>query len=355
MIPAPGEGALLSDPVFDLFDVREIKDEMEASRQVERGRLVAALTIPSEFSQSLAESESSWLDLYVNGRYEMSGIAVESVVETLSNLLSTGEITLRTAAMGVLPYARTKELLESGKLDEALMDLARRAIEPAASPIAIERSATGVWSARIAWRRYLAAAIAVLFAGFMALAGSASLFGEKTQGTLRRMQMTLAGRWTILGGKGLGWYLSGLSQISLLAGGVLALERIVAGGGAGHRSSGALGYVLLMLVIPLAATGVAAAIAALADSYSRAIARGGAALVVMGLVGGVFFPVSLLPAPLRWISRATYPYWAMDAYVRLATGAEVASVLPHVLALGTIGILGLVAGGCLLQFRSTEQ
>jgi hypothetical protein len=104
-IPAPDEPALLSDPLFELFAVRQIEDETQARRLVERGKLVAALLIPPDFSEALATTESAMVKVYIDGREETRGVAFQSVVETLANMISAGEVTIRIppheSAMGI--------------------------------------------------------------------------------------------------------------------------------------------------------------------------------------------------------------------------------------------------------------
>jgi ABC-type multidrug transport system permease subunit len=71
----------------------------------------------------------------------------------------------------------------------------------------------------------------------------------------------------------------------------------------------------------------------------------------MGLVGGVFFPVEMFPRPFDLLSRATFHYWAMDGYLKLALGNGALSVLPHALILTAMGLVFFAAGNWLLRRR----
>jgi ABC-2 type transport system permease protein len=161
----------------------------------------------------------------------------------------------------------------------------------------------------------------------------------------------------ILGGKILGTYLATLIQLGVLVGGLAALEWML-GGNAGDGLKTAsplgidpLGLMVLILAVTAAATGVGAAIAGLAGTYTQAANYGRAFLVLMGLAGGIFFPVELFPPPLDLLSRVTFQYWAMAGYMKLALGSGVAGILPHSLILTAMAIVFFAMGSRLLKRR----
>jgi len=69
------------------------------------------------------------------------------------------------------------------------------------------------------------------------------------------------------------------------------------------------------------------------------------------LVGGIFFPVELFPPAFQWVPRLTFHYWAMDGYLKLARGAGLGDLVPHLLVLGSMAALGLALGHCCLARR----
>ena len=350
MIPAPNESAPLSDPLFELFTVQEIEDETLARRLVEREKLIAALFIPTDFSDALA-TESAAVKVYINGRDSVKGVAFKSVVETLANMISTGEITVRTTIEGLAQDPRARAQLESGKLNETIADLALTAAMPESNPIKVRRISNVGQSAQVELTHYLAAAIAVLFTGFWGLIGSATLWQEKAQWTLQRMHITPTRPGIILAGKTLGIYLGSLIQMVALVGGMAAMEWILSRGPSQGPKMDLLGLSVLILAVLMAATGVGVTIAGFARTYAQAANHGRAILLLMGLAGGVFFPVELFPRPLQALSRVTYHYWAMDGYLKLALGGGAISILPHVLILGVMGLLFFTIGGRFLRRR----
>lgn len=316
MIPDPAQAALPAELRMRPFAIREVADETRARRLVRRKRLFAALIIPPDFSEALT-MERATVEVTIVGRENILGMAFKSVVETLANMISTGEVTVRTTIEGLLGDPSTRTQMQFGMLDDALANVGRAASSPESYPIQIRRVPPVAPPARIRLAHYLAASIAVMFIGFTALMVSATLFQDKTQGTLQRMSITPTRPEVILGGKILGTYLATLIQLAVLVGGMAALEGML-GGRAGDGLKAAspvgidlLGLTVLILAAAAAATGVGATIAGLAGTYSQAANYGRAFLVVMGLAGGIFFPVELFPPPLDLLSRLTFQYWAM--------------------------------------------
>jgi ABC-2 type transport system permease protein len=342
--------ALPDDLNFELFTLREIEDEARARRMVEREKLIAALFIPPDFSQALA-NERATIRMYINDRYMFRGVAFEGVVETLANMISTGEVTVRATVKGLMGQPGMRAQLESGELDETLADLALTAAMPESNPIKVHLASNVSQPAQIELTHYLAAAIAILFSGYTALLGSASLLQEKAQWTLQRMVITPTRPGIILGGKALGTYLKGLIQMGALVGGMTAMEWMLSSGPSQAPKINLLGLFLLILVVVAAATGFGVAVAGFARTYAQAASYGAGILLLMALAGGVFFPVGLFPQPMQAVSRLTFHYWAMDGYLRLAFGGSATSILPHIVILGAMGLLLVTIGGWLMRRR----
>ena len=348
MTSDPTRPALPADLHLAPFVVREVADEMRARRLVEREELVAALLIPPDFSEALA-TEHATVEVYINSRENVLGVAFKSIVETLANMISSGQVTVRTTVQGLLsnPYTRTQ--LQTGKLDDTMADLVLAAVLPESNPIQIQRTPPVSQPPQIKLAHYLAATIAIMFVSFTALMVSATLFHDKAQWTLQRMYITPTQPAIILAGKILGTYLTALIQMSVLVGGMAALEWMLGTGAS--LSVDLLGLTMLILAVVAAATGVGVAIAGLAGTYTQAANYGRAFLVLMGLAGGIFFPVELFPQPLDLLSRVTFQYWAMAGYMKLALGGGITSILPHSLILIAMGVLFFAVGSRLLKHR----
>jgi ABC-2 type transport system permease protein len=289
--------------------------------------------------------------VYVYGGEDLVGGAFAVVVETLADALASGEIAVRTTVSALQKQPRTRALLRAGALNDALADLAVTAVLPTSNPVRIRRVALEGQPPGISLAHYVAVAIAIMFSGLTALLGCASLYQEKAQRTLQRTYLTPTPPWVVLGAQALATYALGVAQMLVLVGSLAALEAAAGHGQARVGRLDLLGLGGLALAEVAAATGLGVVIAGLCGSYARAANYGRAALVLMGLVGGIFFPANLLPAPWTWLSRALYQYWAMDGYLRLARGGEAASVLMHMLVMAGMGALFLAIGSALVRRR----
>ena len=361
LAPHPEAVVLRDDLHFSLFSVRPVTDETQALRLLEQEKLVAVLFIPPDFSEVVIEERAA-VRVYTNDRYIFRGIAFQSAVETLANLIASGEVTVRTTVSGLSRSPHTRALLRSGLLNDALADLVRRAVLPDANPIQVQRAIPPAVLSKEGWgddlAHYLAAAIAVFFSGYTALVASAWLLQEKEQGTWQRTLITPVPPGILLAGKALGIYLKVLIQLSVLFGSVLVMEWLLSGSPPSPLTKGDEGEMLegweLALLIPAvaaAAAGIGMTIAGFAGTHIQAANYGRAVLLLMGLAGGSFFPVELFPEPVQALSRLTYHFWAMDGYSRLALGGSAVAIWPHVLVLTAMGLLFSAVGGWFLHRR----
>ncbi len=346
---------LRSDTRFDLLSVQEMDSEIQARRLVRQGKLVAALLIPSDFSAAWS-TERGTLEVYVNDVYDFRGEAFTSLIETLDRRAAAAEATLYTTVKALAQHPRARADLKVGALDKALADLALTAALPESNPINIKRIQAIPPAPQVRLTHYLAAALAISFTSFTALMGSASLLEEKSGWTLQRMYVTPTRPWIVLGGKTLGTYLNSLIQMAAMVGGVAALERIrfdtaTLGSSADQGTVGMLSLTLIILAAVAAATGLGVTVASLARTYVQAATYGRAVVLLMGLIGGIFLPVALLPGPFDLISRLTYHYWAMDGFLRAAVGRSVVSILPHVSILWVMASSFFIIGSLLLKRR----
>jgi ABC-2 type transport system permease protein len=336
------------DLPLELFAVREIGDEEQALRMVQRNQLAAALIIPADFSESLAAGAARVV-VCVSARESIVGGSFKSVVETVSAAISSVEATVHTAVAALAQEPSTRAQLEAGQLDEAIATAALTAVDPANARVRVERSTPPQQGPQLRLAHYLAAAIAVLFVGFMTLMTAAALYQEQAQWTLQRVHITPVRPGMVVLGKALGAWLVGLLQIGVLIGGIAAFDALAPNGSTSGPTISPTGLLLLAVGVATAATGLAVAIAGLFRSYAQAANYGRAILILMGLAGGVFYPSSLLPRPISLAARITYQYWAMDAYQQLAQGGGAWAILPHLAMLVLLGGLAFAAG-C-LQLR----
>jgi ABC-2 type transport system permease protein len=340
-------GADSPEPYARLFTARTLADPARAQRLVSQGQLIAALVVPPDFSRALADEEAV-LHVYVDGGDEILGAAFGSAVDTYAGLISVGEVAVRTTTEVLRQNPALRARLQAGEFDEALADLAVQAAKPETNPVQIVSAARPAQGVGVRLTHYFAATIAIVLVGLFTLMSSASLYQEKTRGTLRRAYASPTRPGTIVWGKTVAGWLGGLLLMAVLIAGMAAIE-VLLGTGRDDPPPDAAGLALLAAATVTAATGFGVAVAGLCRTYAQVAGYGRALVIVMGLVGGIFFPVALLPAPLRLVSRLTYQYWAMDGYLKLALGGGTGDVLLPAAVLVAIGVLGTAVGSVLLR------
>lgn len=335
---------------FPIFAGRAVADEAAARRLLAGGRLYAALIIPPDFSEALAQ-ERATVYVLVGGHDPALAGAFVAAVETVAQSIALGEVTIRTAANGLLAHGRTRAQLSAGRFDAALTDLALAALQPSAQPVQIERRPGPNRPPPIRLTHYLAVAIALTMLGLTSLLISATVFQEQAQWTLQRSLMTPTPPAIILLGKTAGAFATGLVQVLALIGGLALLEWALHGVDAAGARLAPLGLSGLILAALIAVTGYGLLIAGLTRSYPQTLYLGGALLIVSGLVGGIFFPTEQLPPALQGLARASYQFWAMDAYLRLARGADGRAIWPNLAALVGFGLATAALGQALIRRR----
>ncbi len=347
----PSEPAVSHSEPFDLLDVRRISSEREARQLVRQEGLVAAVLIPPDFSASWSTGRSP-MEIYLNDTYDFRGEAFACMIEALGQRLRTAEAAVYATVEGLAQHPHSRARLREGVLDEFVAEVAFKGASPESNPVKIKRLLVGPPAPQVRLTHYLAAALGISFTGLTALMGSASLLEEEASWTLQRMQVTPTWPGVVLGGKTLGTFLNGTVQMVAMIGGVALWERWQ-GGSPGGASVCGLSLVLLTGATVASATGLGVTIAGLANSYVQAANYGRAVVLLSGLLGGIFLPVSLLPRPLDTASKLTFQYWAMDGFLKAANGGSPASLLPHLSILLAMASLSFLVGGMLLRRRTT--
>ncbi|GAA3383569.1 hypothetical protein GCM10020369_09900 [Cryptosporangium minutisporangium] len=184
---------------------------------------------------------------------------------------------------------------------------------------------------------YMAAAMAILFLFFSVQAGVSTLIDERTAGTLPRLLALPIPRWSILASKALTSVVIGVAGTAVL---VLATSVLM-----GADWGNPFGVALLVVAGVLAATGITAAVVATARTAEQAGSRQAVVAILLGMLGGVFFPVSQLGGTVTALSLLTPHAWFLRGLGDLAGEGGALAALP---AAAVLTAFGLVTGGVAL-------
>jgi len=166
------------------------------------------------------------------------------------------------------------------------------------------------------------AGMAVFFLLFTAQVGLLSLLEERRDGTLARILSTPTRPGQVLAAKCLVSVLLGLASLAVL----IVAGRYILGAEWGNPG----GVVLLVFAAVLAAVGISALTTGLAKTPESAGNMQGIVGTVLGLLGGVFFPIGDDGGILATISAITPHHWFIRGLADLAGGQPASAALPSV-------------------------
>lgn len=202
---------------------------------------------------------------------------------------------------------------------------------PAASSANLTDSAAGV--RQLDGTTSMVAGMAVFFLLFTAQVGLLSLLEERRDGTLARILSTPTRARTVLGAKALVSIILGFASLFVL----IVAGRLILGAVWGDP----LGVAILVVAAVLAAVGISALTTGLAKTPEGAGNMQGIVGTVLGLLGGVFFPIGDDGGILAVLSSLTPHHWFIRGLGDLAGGQSASAVLP---AVGPLLIIAAVTG-----------
>ena len=185
---------------------------------------------------------------------------------------------------------------------------------------------------------YYGSSIAVVFLFIGAGLGTRAIAMERSGGTLSRLAAAPVSSTVVVVGKMIAVFLTAL--VGLL---VLWAETTLAFG-ATWGSPG--GVILMCSLAALAMCSLAMFLTSLAKDEAQAYAASIVVGIVLGILGGNFFPPGSLPGVLQVISLATPNGWALVGFGRLAlVNASISGLVGPLVVLGVISIVFLSAAG----------
>ena len=250
----------------------------------------------------------------------------EAIAAAISSRLYAGALEL-TVVPGPAPTTET-----------ALAQLTARAQATAASkaiPLNLAALSVGTNHAVIG---YYGSSIAVVFLFIGAGLGTRAIAMERTGGTLTRLAAAPVSSTLVVVAKMIAVFVTAL--VGLL---VLWAETTLVFG-ATWGSPG--GVILMCATAALAMCSLAMFLTSLAKDEAQAYAASIVVGIVLGILGGNFFPPGSLPGVLRVISLATPNGWALVGFGRLAlVNASISGLVGPLVVLGVISVVFLAAAG----------
>lgn len=303
-----------------VIDLRTADSASAARDLVAAGDVDAAFVIPAGFSAAVNAGRPAQLEVVGNVDAPMGAQVARSIAEAFTADLDSVRLAVAvTLADG------------DGGGDPAAV--AERA---SAMPAPLWVDDVSATMRELSPTTYLAAGMAVFFLFFTVQFGVVSLLEERREGTLARLRAAPISRTAVLGGKLLTSFALGVLSMTVL----VVATSVLLGAQWGHPA----GVGLLIVAGVLAATAVTALVASLATSPEQAGNAQSIIAVLLGLLGGAFFPIAQAGGVIAALSLATPHAWFLRGLGELAGGAGPAAALPAAAAIvGFAVIIGAVA------------
>ena len=262
------------------------------------GTLAAVIVIPAGFSARVQANQPASMQVIGNVDAPISTEIARSIAESYAAGLNRVRLSVATAAGSTpLPPARIQALAAQAAA--------------AVAPVAV--SDVSAQTKELDQKSFFAAGMAVFFLFFTVQFGVTSLLEERHDGTLARLLAAPISRASILGGKLLTSFLLGVISMTVL---VVATTLLF-----GAAWGNPLGVAVLVVAAILAATGIMALIATLARNAEQAANWQSVVAVILGLLGGTFFPVSQAPGVLSRLTFVAPQAWFLRGLGDLRGGS----------------------------------
>jgi len=305
VIPAVEDQGLLTATMFDDTDA--------ALAEVETGSLDAVYIFPDGYSASVQSGGGGTVRMVRNVDATIAGQIAGAILDGYLAEVEAVTISVGTAA------------INGGQ------DIAAITAQAMDSPATVTLADTEASDRTLDTTTYFAAGMAVFFLFFTVQFGVSSLLEERLHGTLPRLLGAPISRWSVIGGKALTSFVLGVVSMVVLAVGTTVLI--------GANWGNPVGVAILMMAGVLAALGIMAVVAVISRTPEQAANWQSIVAVVLGLLGGTFFPLSQGPRLLALVSKLTPHAWFMQGLGDLSGGAGLISVVAPALAMLTFFVV----------------
>lgn len=295
-----------------LLRLETAASDAEARRLVDDGDVAAAILLPAGLSAAVQAGAPARVEVVGDRESPIGVLVTRSLADGLAARIAATR--LAVAAAGVdAKTARAAVSTPPLRLDDISTE--SRELEPAT---------------------FYAAGMAVFFLFFAVQLGVTSLLAERRDGTLARLLVAPVPRASVFVGKLATSVVVGLVSMSVLA---LATRLLL-----GAHWGDPLGVAALIVAGVLAATGVTALVATLARTPEQAGVWSSIVALVLGMLGGAFFPVAQAGGLIERISLLTPHAWFLRGLGDLSAEGGVSGVAgPVGFLLAFAAITGAVA------------
>ncbi len=305
-----------------LVSIRTEGSPEAAQRLVAAGTLNAAIVIPAGFSDSVQAGRSAQMRVIGNADSPISTSVARSIAEGYAAELN------RIALSVMAVQAGTPVPLSAAQLGAVAAEAAHTQ-----APIAIRDVSSS--NKQLDMKSFYAAGMAVFFLFFTVQFGVLGLLEERNDGTLSRLIAAPISRRSILAAKLMTSFAMGVLSMGVL---VVATTFLF-----GASWGNPIGVAILIVSAVLAATSVVGVVAGFARSAEEASNWQAVIALVLGMLGGAFFPVSQAQGFLAQVTYVAPQAWFMQGLADLRGGDLSAVWVPSLAMLAFALVAGTLA------------
>ncbi len=309
----------------DILTLDEFDQEAEAESALEAGDIDAYFVVPAGLGDAVFGNQAATIDIVGDIDAPTSTQIAASFAEQFSSGIAANQLAVvTTAAMEGVPV--TPDLVGSLSRDPAEAGMSFTLTDRTADTRQLDAST------------YFASGLAVFFLFFTVQFGVTGLLEEERDGTLARLMASPIPRFSVIAGKAIVSFVLGVVSMFIL---IMATTLLM------DADWGApLGVALLVIAGVLAAIGIMGLVASVAKTPEGAGNLGSIIAVVLGMLGGTFFPIAAAGGLLASLTYLTPHAWFLRGLAELSDGAPWTAALPAVLSI----LLFAVVTGTLAYF-----
>jgi ABC-2 type transport system permease protein len=313
-----------------IIELTVFDGQAAADEALEEGDVDAYFLVPPGLERAVFSNRSATIEVIGDVDAPTSTQIAASFAERFSSGIAASQLAVVTAA-SVEGTQVTPEFIQS---------LSRDPSGAGMNYVLTDQTAT---TKQLDAPTFFAAGMAVFFLFFTVQFGVTGLLEEDRDGTLARLMAAPIPRVSVVAGKAIVSFLLGVISMGVLA---VATSLLM------DASWGApLGVALLVISGVLAAIGIMGLVASVAKTPEGAGNLGSIIAVVLGMLGGTFFPIAASGGLLASLTYLTPHAWFMRGLADLSSGAPWTAALPATGAIMVFAVVTTLLAFLLLRRR----
>lgn len=319
-ISASFTAVLESAAAEGILELSVFDDQAAAEGALEEGDVDSYFLVPRGLEQAVFANQPATVEVVGDVDAPNSTQIAASFAERFSSGIAASQLAVVTAAT-VEGVQVTPDFIQS---------LSQQPSVAGMNYVLIDETAT---TKQLDAPTFFAAGMAVFFLFFTVQFGVTGLLEEDRDGTLARLMAAPIPRVSVVAGKAIVSFLLGIISMGVL---VVATTFLM------DATWGApLGVALLVIAGVLAAVGIMGLVASVAKTPEGSGNLGSIIAVVLGMLGGTFFPIASSGGILASLTYLTPHAWFMRGLADLSSAAPWTDALP---ATGAIMVFAVVTG-----------